>query len=81
MILTGKAKEDYKSEIGDANFEYRLSLGDVLHNALIVEWFDECTNIEIVRFIYGKWVNSFELSYKQATEQAVTKANQIYNEK
>lgn len=85
MILTGKTKEDFiKTKIGNeiSLFESMLP---IYSNALIIEWFDSIKYNEI----WSLWDFSFKkifysnnnLSILQIQEQAIKKANEIYNEK
>nr|WP_317633104.1 hypothetical protein [uncultured Flavobacterium sp.] len=87
MKLTGKAKEDFSYKYNMSNFnEY----SEVLQNALIIEFFDSLgIYILITDFDdYDFWCEFKGLSYsilgktrQEAIEQAIIKANEIYNER
>lgn len=87
MELTGKAKEDFKKwfiETKDLydSFENELRLMcDTRLNALIIEWFDSVEYDKISSLwdycFYGFYRGLRD--YTQATEQAIKKANDIYN--
>ena len=101
MILTGKAKEDFKewkvnnknlSTIEVLDFEH---LSKTSQNALIIDFFDSvgiyC--VSNYNFINTNWSYSVKnadtilsrgcnyKTRKEATEQAIIKANEIYNSK
>jgi len=90
MILTGKAKEDFGMwHFENCNpFEYINwhLLSDNLKNQIIIEWFDS-VDIYIELFKLNKFIWSINNLYEesgfetrqQATEQAIIKANEIYN--
>lgn len=92
MILNGKALEDFRYKYNMSNFnEY----SEVLQNALIIEFFDSVgiyiyletgTYFNKPNFRYKIITNDDtcigykEYSRKEATVQAIKKANEIYNE-
>ena len=89
MILNGKAKEDFKEW---AYYSYVEDSGDLAmmrstyRNALIIEWFDSVGIYVNITVTYGfNWnieglgCSDFN-TRKEATEQAIKKANEIYNE-
>ena len=92
MILTGKAKEAFlKRSIGKeiALFEAMLP---IYQHALIIEWLDSVGIYISTEYIYGDHfsccVETLEQTTftkgdtrQQATEKAIEKANEIYNEK
>lgn len=94
MILNGKAKEDFKewtfenNNFQDLNVLYPLYLVDTL----IIEWFDSVgiyigvypnnnmsSYLSFEMSINDDWIGE-ELTRQEATIQAITKANDIYNE-
>ena len=95
MILTGKAEENFFNwldnqgtngiDISNWEFEKFHLLSNVSQNSLIIEWFDSIKYNEI----WSLWDFSFKkifysnnnLSILQIQEQAIKKANEIYNEK
>lgn len=96
MILTGKALEHYKiwfDKYYNDYWTYYQSKLTIL-NALIIEWFDSVgIYINIENLYYQSWwsykvkiiPNIFEekvmvKTRQEATEQAIKKANEIYNE-
>ena len=94
MILTGHAKEDFISFMCKTYPNIRWhdyeNMNDSMINALIIEWFDSVgiyiavePKKEFKNVYYDVSIN-FELhsvwsSRLQATNEAITKANEIYN--
>lgn len=94
MILTGKCKKDFNTFIS-YRLEYISSdclLDKTLLNSLIIEWFDSVgiiiniLNQDLQRWFYYEIktiekIKGFELvrTRQEATEQAIFKANEIYN--
>ncbi|WP_353166404.1 hypothetical protein [Empedobacter brevis] len=88
MELTGKAKEEfikwasykYGEDEKDLKLRYKIYV-----NALIIEWFDSVEHNKISSLwdycFFDCYWNRGLREYKQATEQAIIKANQIYNAK
>lgn len=95
MILTDKAKEDFKEWVfenyyfQDINVLYPLHLVDTL----IIEWFDSAgiyigvypnnnmsSYLSFEMSINDDWIGE-ELTRQEATIQALKKANDIYNER
>lgn len=84
MILTGKASKDF---IKWLHFKHNLQpynlFNEIIQYALIIEWFDSIEYNEI----WSLWDFSFKkifysnnnLSILQIQEQAIKKANEIYN--
>lgn len=97
MILTDKAKEDFKEWVFENYYFQDLNVLYPLHlvDTLIIEWFDSIgIYIEIYysRILGDKFLcivnteanynlTSYQDSRQQATEQAITKANILYNDK
>ncbi|QES93138.1 hypothetical protein F0358_10675 [Empedobacter brevis] len=88
MELTGKAKEDFEFWLFNRNHpeEYynRELISKTCLNALIIEWFDSVDYLENTSL----WEYCFEHeysnklgTYKFIIEQAIIKANDIYNER
>ena len=88
MILTNKAKEDFKEWVFENYYFQDLNVLYPLHliDALIIEWFDSVgIYIEIIRnegsfdYVVGeRWDYGFD-TRQDATTQAIKKANEIYN--
>lgn len=86
MKLTRKAKEDFSYKYNMSNFnEY----SDVLQNALIIEFFDSVGIYILITDFDGDdfWCEFNGLGYsilgktrQEATEKAIIKANDFYNE-
>ena len=95
MILTDKAKEDFKEWVFENYYFQDLNVLYPLHliDTLIIEFFDSvgvyigvysATNYsQYLMFeisINDYWIGEEE-NRQQATEQAIKKANDIYNER
>lgn len=90
MVLTGKAEEDfykwYNCREGNTltNNDLFYYSEELIQNALIIEWFDSLEYKENNTL----WNHCFSIcywhrgmkEYKEATKQAIIKANEIYNE-
>lgn len=97
MILTGKAKKDFLTnmsiltEIKDKKDleEYFSKISDLIKNAYYVDFFDSVEiHVNAVRYSGEFWKGIAEherteihLSRQEATTEAIKKANEIYNEK
>lgn len=96
MILTNKALKDFYTWIEKQDFplsKYAVEnnlVRNVFVNALIIEWFDsECIHIDTYMCVDRTYdfkvnfrgYNVFCISRQEATEQAILKANEIYNER
>lgn len=94
MILNGKAKEKFLEWISLNNLftiedreKYFNSLSELFQNALIIEFFNE-QEYKIEIGVYNLWNHCFAKcywdrgfkEYKQSVEQAIKKANDLYNE-
>lgn len=97
MILTGKAKEDFLNWVNLTEDMFLCAYSEREITSLIVDWFDSVgiyiaikKSVDIF-WLYnikinstGVYISALELMQKtrqQATEQAIIKANDIYNEK
>lgn len=82
MELTGKAKEGFLKANGKKEAWINIML-PIYQQALIIEWFDSVEYDKISSLwdycFYGCYRGLRD--YKQATEQAIKKANEIYNER
>ena len=92
MILTGKAKEKFLEWISLNNLftiedreKYFNSLSELFQNALIIEFFDSIEynkNSSLLDYcFFDCYWNKGLREHKQATIQAIKKANDIYNER
>ena len=97
MILTDKAKEDFKEWVFENYYFQDLNVLYPLHliDTLIIEFFDSVgiyIEIHYSRILGDKFLcivnteanynlTSYQDSRQQATEQAIKKANDIYNER
>ena len=95
MILTDKAKEDFKEWVFENYYFQDLNVLYPLHliDTLIIEFFDSVgiyIEIHYSRILGDKFLcivnteanynlTSYQDSRQQATEQAIKKANEIYN--
>lgn len=95
MILTDKAKEDFKEWVFENYYFQDLNVLYPLHliDTLIIEFFDSVgiyIEIHYSRILGDKFLcivnteanynlTSYQDSRQQATEQAIIKANEIYN--
>ena len=95
MILNGKAKEDFKEWVFENYYFQDLNVLYPLHliDTLIIEFFDSVgiyIEIHYSRILGDKFLcivnteanyklTSYQDSRQQATEQAIIKANEIYN--
>lgn len=81
MILTDKALKDFEYSYNMSNFnEY----SEVLQNALIIEFFDsiKCSGFKSLwSYSFGNNYDPFTDEWNNYIEQAIIKANQIYNER
>ena len=84
MILTGKAKEDFNKWLeSDEDNLCGLDLFELNNtciNALIIEWFDSAGHIgedTIVQMLIDFLISCRNTS--EATQTAIEKANEIYN--
>ena len=96
MILTDKAKDDFKEWVFENYYFQDLNVLYPLHliDTLIIEFFDSVgiyIEIHYSRILGDKFLcivnteanynlTSYQDSRQQATEQAIKKANDIYNE-
>lgn len=88
MILTNKAKEDFKEWVFENYYFQDLNVLYPLHlvDTLIIEWFDSVgIYIEIIRnegyfdyVVMEEWDYGFE-TRQEAIIQAIKKANDLYN--
>lgn len=83
MILTGKAKEDFR-DVCEWDYYDFIRLSEVIQYALIIEWLDSVSFSEI----WSLWDYSFKSKYEELKigssileiqKQAIIKANEIYN--
>lgn len=95
MILTGKAKEEFLNFYGTGENYFKTTLQEIEQHANIIEWFDSVGIIIEIEYSYllsDKFYcvvshnrdyvgTSYTESRKKAITQAITKANEIYNEK
>ena len=93
MILTGKCKEDFLKWYYYNNYHHQVfteTSDDIFINALIIEWLDSVgIYIGITYFkdsefhwrIHYKDKYGTRNSRPEAIEQAIIKANEIYNER
>ena len=92
MILTGKAKEDFSKFYIDNNFDLNINfknLPKIYQNALIVEFFDSVgiyINVELdyLHLVWFPTINNnwtFEEVEFKTRQEAIKKANEIYNNK
>ncbi|MDH1602342.1 hypothetical protein [Empedobacter sp. GD03739] len=95
MILTDKAKEDFKEWVFENYYFQDLNVLYPLHliDTLIIEFFDSVgiyIEIHYSRILGDKFLcivnteanynlTSYQDSRQQATEQAIKKANDLYN--
>ena len=95
MILTDKTKEDFKEWVFENYYFQDLNVLYPLHliDTLIIEFFDSVgiyIEIHYSRILGDKFLcivnteanynlTSYQDSRQQATEQAIIKANEIYN--
>lgn len=96
MILTGKCKEDFltfywSNYIGKTRFisekenteDFFKTLYPILKNALIIEFFDsiKCAGFKSLwSYCFGNY-DVFKDNWNEHIEQAIIKANEIYNER
>lgn len=89
MILTGKAKEDFLEfiHINEDRFQnYNFyKLDESMQNALIIEWLECCDKLKSFNSFDNIFYREYKLtgfkSRQEATEKAILKANEIYNER
>ena len=91
MILTGKAKEDFKRWLDEEyDLHYYNIQSDLYLNALIIEWFDSVGYIIIIghNSLIKKFYYCIEKIFydcgtqstrQEATIEAIKKANELYN--
>lgn len=88
MKLTGKAQEDFDLWFFERNTpikEYKNypNLSETCKNALIVEWFDTIPyrmNQSMWEYLfYFEYRATLFKDYKKATNAAIEKANELYN--
>lgn len=81
MILTGKAKRDFINWIDkEHDLHYYNIQSDLWLNALIIEWFDSEGHIgdkTIIQILIECLISYRTIT--EATEEAIKKANEIYN--
>jgi hypothetical protein len=88
VLITGKAERDfYKWLFEKHNLQPYNIFNRIFTNALIIEWFDSVgIYINIIGYSKTKWrvlvrsnYDEYFNSRQQATEEAIKKANEIYN--
>ena len=92
MILTDKAKEDFKEWVFENYYFQDLNVLYPLHlvDTLIIEWFDSIgiyigvypnnmsSYLSFEMSINDDWIGE-ELTRQEATQEAIIKANDLYN--
>ena len=92
MILNGKAKEDFKEWVFENYYFQDLNVLYPLHlvDTLIIEWFDSIgiyigvypnnmsSYLSFEMSINDDWIGE-ELTRQEATQEAIIKANDLYN--
>lgn len=95
MKLTGKCAEDFeewfRKEKADKGFRWRIVLtaDETIENALIIDFFDSLKIYIFIDFINDEWYailcgaevsDTYFNSRLEATNEAIKRVNNIYNE-
>lgn len=85
MILTGKCKEDFKKWKIANNYIYVTTYSksyNIIENALIIEFFDS-VKVSGFKSLWSSCFGNYDVfkdNWNEHIEQAIKKANKIYNE-